>query len=265
MSGREKRSKHRHRGKTNTKTTVRGNIIESIKNYVNDVSCLKNDIKQLGFPLMGRFDFVSLSEDNQLCILISGSCPKCNAQHIRNTCNYMYVRDVIQPIITNKFPVITEVTSLYTFQPDFEQVVMRLGGTVRYVNIDNKASLHHVERFMLDLHPNVDGFGKSMSLKLPGDDVYKYNDRVTCKMIFDKYTISWHVAHNTYFMSTYNKQFYQGVDAIVENDEKLPDGVSLVKVDDRLTTLGRYFLTVDNACFFNKYNYKSVSFDNNTN
>ena len=96
---------------------------------------------------------------------------------------------------------------MYTFQHDFEEVVRRLGGTVHYTNLDNKASLHHVERFMLDSHPNVDGFGKSMSLKVAGDNVYKYNDRVTCKMICDKYNISWHVAHNTYFMSYQNEQF----------------------------------------------------------
>ena len=97
MSGREKRSKNCQKGKSTTKIRVRANILESITNYVNDASCLKNDIKEVGFPLMGRFDFVSLSEDNVLRILISGSCPNCNAFHIRNTCNNTFCKEVMTP------------------------------------------------------------------------------------------------------------------------------------------------------------------------
>ena len=87
---------------------------------------------------MGRLDFVSLSDDNVVRILITGSCPNCNAQHIRNTCNYMYVRDVIRPIIQDKFPIITDVVSVYTFDSDFESIVNHLGGSVHCPNLDNK-------------------------------------------------------------------------------------------------------------------------------
>ena len=73
MSGRHKKSKNRQKGRSTTKILVRETILESITSYVNDDSCLKNDIKEVGFPLMGRFDFVSLSDDNVLRILISGS------------------------------------------------------------------------------------------------------------------------------------------------------------------------------------------------
>ena len=118
---------------------------------------------------------------------------------------------------------------------------------------------------MLDLHPNVDGFGKSMSLKVEGNDVYKYKERVNCKMVCDKCNISWHIAHHTYFMSYQNAQFYQGVKAIVDNEDKLPDELSSVKVDDRVSTLGQYFFTTGDYRFFNSINYKSVSFDNNPN
>ena len=125
MSGRNKRTKkgEKDKDRKSKKQQLKESASNSISNYVNDTSCLQNDIKEIGYPLMGWLDFVSLSDDNVLRILITGSSPNCNAQHIRNTCNYMYMRDVIRPIIKDKFPIITNVVSVYTFDSDFEEIV----------------------------------------------------------------------------------------------------------------------------------------------
>ena len=154
--------------------------------------------------------------------------------------------------------------SVYTFDSDFEEIVNHLGGSVGCPNLDNKASQYQVERFMLHLHPNVDGFGKSMTLKVKGDTIYNYSERVTCKMICDKYNISWHIAHNTYFISPQDGGFYEGVDAIVENADKLPNELELIKADNRNSTLGQYFLSTSDYSFFESNNYKLVRFDNIT-
>ena len=61
-----------------------------LKTFVNDGS-LVEIIQQIRF-------FVSFQQ-NTLRLLISGHCPTCGAIHLRDICNVMYVRDVIQPII----------------------------------------------------------------------------------------------------------------------------------------------------------------------
>lgn len=68
------------------------------------------------------------------------------------------------PIILPRFPSVTSIKPMLTHDSDFVKVVDRLGGQISYsCSFDEKLEFHLQERFMFDLHPDIDGQLKILS------------------------------------------------------------------------------------------------------
>ena len=96
--------------------------------FIND-GALTRAIQQYDKTLRERIRFVSYTPvGGSLRILILGNCGMCSARHIRNICNSTYTADILFPILTRVFPVITRIDVVRTDDADFGQLVEGLGG-----------------------------------------------------------------------------------------------------------------------------------------
>ena len=221
---------------------------------------LKRDISVLGYPLMQYIKFVSIDENNVLRVVLAGSCPNCECNHLRNTCNYMYVRDVMSPIIKMKYTRVKDVKPLYSFDNDIDMVISRLGGKITNPCADKKELFYYVQRFMFDDHPNVNGSVKFMDTKIDNDSVYDMNQHVNRQDVCAKYTMYWLVERTTSFIDVSNGQLIQGVTNILKNESKLPPYLKLVRVTNVRSKEIQYCLKTGNSEFFNEREYKMITF-----
>ena len=101
-----------------------------IEDYIDDGGLgddMKKD-KDLVFPIIKFYSFCR----GIVRILVGGECPKCHANHVRNTCTHNFLQECVMPRLKEKFDVVAEVKAVNTHDPDFTYVVEELGGKVHY-------------------------------------------------------------------------------------------------------------------------------------
>ena len=145
-----------------------------------------------GHRVMPIIRFVSVSEDsNNVRVLIGGECPLCGSTHIRNTCNIAFCKEVMTPFLKQRFPEkVNSVKAVLTIDDDFYEVCSQVGVNVTYpLDVDEKNPFHSTRSFMLDKHPDIDGWLKLCSSNNYMD--YPPEFLVSRRMCINQYTFKW--------------------------------------------------------------------------
>ena len=169
--------------------------------------------------------FVSVSPEGSLRVLVGGRCPSCGSKFIRNTCNKHFCDQVLETIISDKFPgMLSSIKPVSTHDNDFGAIVKQIGGVVRYENPDT-TNKHFplIYSFITDLHPDIDGYIKSLESKV---GIYISNDAiVNRKIVMDTYIVCWFIADDTKMYLKDGSLVYG--DDILDNEDKFLPGFYL--------------------------------------
>ena len=97
------------------------------------------------------------------------------------------------PFLQSQFPgIVNKVKPVFTFDEDLETVCNTFGfNTTHPLCINQRYPFHKIKKFMLDLHPDIDGFLKVIQLKEYENEDFGMNNIETRKMCIDKYTFKW--------------------------------------------------------------------------
>ena len=135
-----------------------------MREFINN-EALTQAIQQRQFLPRPHTSFATFSSLNGILrVLLAGPCPLCAARHMRNICNQKYVDECIGPIMRLVFPVIQTVLAVLSDDSDLEALVRQKNGRVTTpFGIHDKMTFHQLNKFCLDLHPEIDGYVKSLA------------------------------------------------------------------------------------------------------
>ena len=213
----------------------------------------------------GVFEFMKLVTFNNIVarILLSGRCPTCDSQHMRDTCIFTYNKTVTSIIVKEKFKKIDTVVAVSTVDDDFENVVAELGGVIIYpYNDDITSDFYHVKKFMLDRHPFVDCMYKMLIVKNrnnndleTSDDTYNKNFKVSD--LYKNYHIVW-ILDNTTVLFENSLCMLTGKKEIMERKSNMKFDLRVCKkIVNNKTTL---MLHAKSYNFFDPSLYKMINF-----
>ena len=173
---------------------------------------------------------------------------------MRNICNQKYVNECIGPIMRLVFPVIQKVLVVRSDDSDLKTLVrMKNGRVITPFAITDKSTFHQLNKFCLDMHPEIDGYVKSLSqvhrdgLPMDGD--------VSRADFTNRFHLCWSIMQSTSVVST-EGTVLEGPDEILPNREFLPAGVELVQDPGPMTVM----MGLTGAQYFGAEIYKCIEF-----
>ena len=94
-----------------------------IESFVNGRGLLEA-IHERDFLCMPIVKYVDVTPERELRLLIGGRCSSCGTKFLRNTCNRFFCKQVVAPIILERFPHrIVGIKPVSTHDEDFEHIV----------------------------------------------------------------------------------------------------------------------------------------------
>ena len=188
--------------------------MESLIN--NQPKVFKSMVLGEGHGVMPIIKYVSTDTDNVVRLLIAGTCPACEMRFMRNTCNARYCKEVMNPVLAKLFPgQLSRVKPVLTHDSDLVEVVTRFDFRMVFpLKSDEPNPFHSVRNFIMDKHPDVDGWIKTSTVKQGHEDI-NYNEEVSRDTVVSKYNIYWTI--DTYTIVYLNDgSFAKGPDEIAE-------------------------------------------------
>ena len=134
------------------------------------------------------------------------------------------------------FPIVEKIACVRSDDNDLSELVEREGGVVTTPYLeDSLHSFEELNRFCLDLHPEIDGYMKS---------IYPINDysnriigfNISRRVFTDCNNLCWTVLDSSSMVGR-NGKFFSGVDAILLQRNNLPVGVDFVQDSSRLSVM----------------------------
>ena len=123
------------------------------------------EIKSIEHPNIMKF--VSYEENTVRMLLLHQYSGEENIPHVLNVFLQRFADDEIFPILNETFPFVKKVFVVATFDDDYDYLVQQTGCTVSYpyssLDKETKYSFSDLNRFFLDLHPNIESFTKYLS------------------------------------------------------------------------------------------------------
>ena len=196
-----------------------------MKGFIDD-GALKRAIEQRDFFPRAFMKYVSFrNTDGVLRVLLGGDCPVCEASHMRNICNQKYSNEVISPIMRLVFPIINLVKVVRSTDADLEAVVWAHNGRIlNPYRADVWISFLSLNKFCLDLHPDIDGYIKSLT-PVAGNGIVNRGE-ASRNDFTDKNYLCWTIMDSTCCVSRAG-EVLQGETEIMVNEDDLPHSVSI--------------------------------------
>ena len=194
------------------------------------------DSNQMYFPIMKA---VSLDNNGTFRLLIGGYCPGCKNEHLRNTCNVMFCTEVLDGILVPRFrKYIKKCIPVYTHDNDLVDIVSRFHGNVSYpFSQDVERPFGVVRKFMLDAHPDIDGYMKSTSSHVDlGEETWNESYMVNCETVFQMKSFMWFIDRNLKIFTS-EGTVVEGVNEIADNLNLLMPGFELRTIKSGPMTL----------------------------
>jgi len=163
--------------------------------------------------------------DGVLRVLLGGDCPVCGASHMRNICNQKYINEVISHIMRRVFPIIQYVKVVRSTDADLEAIVWAENGRILtpYCS-DVWISFLSLNKFCLDLHPDIDGYIKTLTT-VEGNGTVNRGE-ASRNDFTDRNYLCWTIMDSTCCILR-DGEVLQGPSEIMANEDDLPHGVSI--------------------------------------
>ena len=132
-------------------------LTQVLQTYL-DSDSLSSDLCErniVGFPIV---KFVDLSNESVLKVLIGGRCAGCGMEHLINTCSHRFFTSILNPIITELFPIVQNVIFVTTVDPLLETYALRCGYTLQIMEACTNhyvMSRYQSYNFLSQKHPDV--------------------------------------------------------------------------------------------------------------
>ena len=202
--------------------------------------------------VMPIIKFVSYSVKNKgVRLLIGGKCPGCCMDHMRNTCNVKFCKEVMLPLLSRKFPgEVAYVNPVLTHDKDFVEVVTKLGLRITFPYKSKEyCPFHLIQKFILDKHPDIDSWLKT-AFKKSKKEEYNPIENVSRNMVVDAYRFLWFVDKYTTILLSVGDTACGEDDILLAFDEgRNVNFMKLANID------GRAAIEIIDTTFFatNKY------------
>ena len=119
---------------------------------------------------------------------------------MRNIRNQKYSNKCILPIISPVFPIVNNVRVVQSMDADLEEIVEANNGHVTTpFAADKIMPFVHLNKFCLDLHPDIDGFIKSLAVVR--QETHVQPDSSTREYFTNCYHLCWTMMESTCVLS----------------------------------------------------------------
>ena len=119
---------------------------------------------------------------------------------MRNVCNQKYSNECILPIMSLVFPIVNDVRVVRLTDADLEAIVEANNSHVTTpFAADEIMPFVHLNKFCLDLHPDIDGFIKSLAAVR--QEICVQPDSSTREYFTNCYHLCWTVMESTCVLS----------------------------------------------------------------
>ena len=193
-----------------------------------------------------------------LKLLIGGVDLQTHSNASRDVLIDGYVRVVVGPLIKERFPLVNNVTFMYTWDDGYELAVTNAGGLMTNADVWNvKTSFVDCMKIFGDSHPCIQGCVKSPSSKnlhVKAPTNFE-NTSFTTKTFFRRFDLHWYITDETHIIGIDGTVLW-GLDQITSNSNLLPAGVVLQLIDGPYP----YVLRCGNADFFRDEIFKYCTF-----
>ena len=196
-----------------------------MKGFIND-GAVEHAIEQQDFFPRAFMKYVSYRATDGVRVLLGSDCPVCEASHMRNICNQKYTNEVISPIMHPVFPIIQYVRVVRSTDADLEAIVWANDGRILTpYRADVWISFLSLNKFCLDLHPDIDGYIKTLTT-VEGNGTVNRGE-VSRNDFTDRNHLCWTIMDSTCCISR-DSEILQGPEEIMASEDNLPHGVSIV-------------------------------------
>ena len=227
-----------------------------LRTYIND-GLFSSLAASQGNKVMPIIRFVSYI-DGVVRVLVGGVCPSCGVHHLRDTCNVRYCKEVVTPILKQRFDTIKGSIPVLHTDSDLESIALQNNINISTPHSSEKSlTFYEQQKFVVDFHPSIDGQWKGLSLKDCNDTVFQYSDNCTRSQLIEKYNVIWHVCDDTRITNEQGKQ-YVGPQEITANRTILPAGFQYVTGPTLIGGTG-VSIVVSSKEFFTDQTYKVLS------
>ena len=144
-----------------TRTTP--NTFAIMRDFIND-GALTGVSSSVNFFLVPKIlRLLQFCEQCPSCPSLRTSPPLRAARHMRKIYNQKYANEFIDPIMHLVLPVVRKVLVVRSDNSDLEALVWGKNGRVSTpFTITDRMSFHQLNKFCLDLHPEINGYVKSL-------------------------------------------------------------------------------------------------------
>ena len=231
-------------------------ISSVLKGFIED-GPLSATLTSKSFSFFSHVKFVDFT-DGKLRLLIASSCPLCTARHIRNVCNFNFIKECLEGIFTSRFPEVTTILPVLSTDEDFESVVASLGGTVSYPHkMHEIKTFQEQESIIMDQHPDIDARFKFLHWR--DTDTPKRSidptEILSTQEFVRRYDVSWMIQESSTIVGTGGISI-AGVNNILSNQGKFPPELTLTADYDTKSVT----VTAHGIEFFQTAVYKEIHF-----
>ena len=227
-----------------------------LRAYIEDGNACSDLIERDVAP----FEHISFVEwehsTKTLRILVARVCPNCQSSIMRNVCVTHFTAEEICPLIQAKFPIVAATVPILSHDARFDDVVVKKGGSICYPSFWTTASPYHAcMRYYGDLHPNIQGFMKTLMQKNNEDATESTSESLTTPQFFNRYVLCWFITSETKVL-TVNGSLLHGVEEIMNGQSLLHASLRIQGCEGPVPNM----ITCDDPIFFSDSLYKMCSF-----
>ena len=227
-----------------------------LKEYV-DSDEFKEELIQEGLPVFPIMRYVSMTRNGVIRLLLGRQCVGCKSMHNRNICNIQFATHVAFPFLSDKFSFVFRVRYVSTHHDDFRGIVEGMGGRVsEIINDRERKTFFQIQKFMLDMHPDVDNMVGAVA---------RYNQDVD-ELLDNEDITTWHATVNGNLCSFVIDDTFKciSIDGTLMDSkyidehggEQCPDNSVVIRGEGGFATL-----RTTNPLFFHTAQYVIISFD----